>query len=108
MTTAALIAAWATGVVSGMAGLVGGVMWWRVHQSRLFWVLIRGAQAVAVAQALVAGVLAVLSFAPDDGLYWLYALLPIGYPLGKFGPVRRAALEDVTFADRWGQAFTDV
>ena len=37
-----------------------------------------------------------------------YALLPIGYPLGKFGPVRRAALEDVTFADRWGQAFTDV
>ena len=37
-----------------------------------------------------------------------YALLPIGYPLGKFGPVRRAALEDVTFADHWGQAFTDV
>jgi hypothetical protein len=24
-----------------------------------------------------------------------YALLPIGYPMGRFGPVRRVALEDV-------------
>jgi len=35
-----------------------------------------------------------------------YALLPIGYPVGRFGPVRRTALADVVFADRWGQAFT--
>jgi nitroreductase len=34
-----------------------------------------------------------------------YALLPIGYPLGKFGPVRRTALADVAFEDRWGQAY---
>lgn len=33
-----------------------------------------------------------------------YAILPIGYPIGKFGPVRRAPLESVVFADRWGQA----
>jgi len=31
-----------------------------------------------------------------------YAILPIGYPLGKFGPVARSMLEDVVFADRWG------
>ncbi len=36
-----------------------------------------------------------------------YAILPIGYPLGKFGPVGRTALEDVVFADRWGEAWTD-
>lgn len=36
-----------------------------------------------------------------------YAILPIGYPVGRFGPVRRIAAEDVTFADRWGQPFTD-
>lgn len=36
-----------------------------------------------------------------------YAILPIGYPLGKFGPVTRAPLEDVVFADRWGQSWTD-
>jgi nitroreductase len=36
-----------------------------------------------------------------------YAILPMGYPLGKFGPVARTALEDVVFADRWGEAWTD-
>jgi nitroreductase len=34
-----------------------------------------------------------------------YAILPIGYPLGKFGPVRRGALQDVVYQDRWGQAY---
>ena len=32
-----------------------------------------------------------------------YALLPIGYPMGRFGPVRRVALTDVVYEDRWGQ-----
>jgi nitroreductase len=36
-----------------------------------------------------------------------FAILPIGYPLGKFGPVARAPLEDVVFADRWGQRWPD-
>jgi nitroreductase len=30
-----------------------------------------------------------------------YALLPIGYPMGRFGPVRRVALADVVYEDRW-------
>jgi len=41
---------------------------------------------------------------PDD--VSTYALIPIGYPRGKFGPVRRMAVEEVTCVDRWGQAFT--
>jgi nitroreductase len=32
-----------------------------------------------------------------------YALLPIGYPMGRFGPVRRVPLADIVFGDRWGQ-----
>lgn len=32
-----------------------------------------------------------------------YAIIPLGYPMGRFGPTRRASLEQVTFADRWGQ-----
>jgi len=32
-----------------------------------------------------------------------YALLPIGYPMGQFGPVRRIPLADVFYEDRWGQ-----
>jgi nitroreductase len=34
-----------------------------------------------------------------------YALLPIGYPLGRFGPVRRMSLEDVAYADQWGRPY---
>lgn len=36
-----------------------------------------------------------------------YAILPIGYPLGKFGPVARTPLEDVVFVDRWGEKWSD-
>jgi len=32
-----------------------------------------------------------------------YALLPIGYPMGRFGPVRRVPLADVVYENRWGQ-----
>ena len=32
-----------------------------------------------------------------------YALLPIGYPMGRFGPVRRITLPDVVYEDRWGK-----
>jgi nitroreductase len=35
-----------------------------------------------------------------------YAILPMGFPLGKFGPVRRAPLADVVYQDKWGQAFS--
>ena len=37
-----------------------------------------------------------------------YALLPIGYPMGRFGPVRRVPLTDVVYGDRWGQAYRDL
>jgi nitroreductase len=34
-----------------------------------------------------------------------YAILPIGYPMGTFGPVGRAPLADVVYEDRWGQPY---
>lgn len=34
-----------------------------------------------------------------------YAILPIGYPMGKFGPVGRASLEKVAFAETWGTPY---
>jgi nitroreductase len=33
------------------------------------------------------------------------ALIPLGYPRGKFGAPPRAPVAEVAFADRWGQAF---
>src|SRR3954447_2005358 len=46
---------------------------------------------------------AALGLPPD---WHSYALLPIGYPLGRFGPVRRIPLEEVVYADRWGEAYS--
>jgi nitroreductase len=37
-----------------------------------------------------------------------YALSPIGYPMGRFGPVRRVPLAEVVFEDRWGQPSRDL
>ena len=37
-----------------------------------------------------------------------YALIPIGYPMSRFGPVRRIALADVLYQDRWGQPYPDL
>jgi len=34
-----------------------------------------------------------------------YAILPIGYPEGRFGPVRRTPLDEVVFQDRWGERY---
>jgi nitroreductase len=36
-----------------------------------------------------------------------YALVPVGYPLGKWGEPKRKPLEEVSFHDRWGQAGPD-
>jgi nitroreductase len=34
-----------------------------------------------------------------------YALMPIGYPRGKFGPLARRPVAEVAYADRWGEAW---
>jgi nitroreductase len=35
-----------------------------------------------------------------------YAILPIGYPMGKFGPVSRRSMTDVVFGDRFGEPWS--
>jgi nitroreductase len=39
-----------------------------------------------------------------DGFH-SYAILPLGYPMGRFGPVRRSPLPDVVYLDKWGTPF---
>ena len=33
-----------------------------------------------------------------------YALVPVGYPTGKWGEAKRRPLDEVSYHDRWGQA----
>jgi hypothetical protein len=67
----------AVAAVNAVAAAYGGVRWWLVSPDRAFWPLLRAAQAVAGAFAVAAGVLYLTGERPDDGLYWLYVVLPI-------------------------------
>jgi hypothetical protein len=77
VTSAAQISALVVASLAAAGAAFGGWRWYRVEPSRAFWALARSAQAAAGAQALVAGVLALGGFDPRDGLFWLYALLPV-------------------------------
>ena len=46
------------------------------------------------------------AFGLPEGVH-SYAIVPIGYPRGRFGPVRRVALSDVVYQDRWSQPYRD-
>jgi hypothetical protein len=39
---------------------------------------------------------------PDD----VFALMPMGYPLGKYGPLSRRPVSQIAFADQWGEPWT--
>lgn len=79
--TIAEIAAWATLAANLVAAAYAGWHWWQVRPSAAVWPLLRAGQAVAVVQALVAGVLFAIGYEPADDLYWLYAVLPIAIGL---------------------------
>src|SRR3954462_367582 len=34
-----------------------------------------------------------------------YAILPIGWPMGRFGPLGRGPLKEVVYGDKWGQPY---
>ena len=75
------IAAWAVLAVNAIAGAFAGWRWWIVQPSDAAWPLLRAGQAVAFGQAAIAGVLFASGYEPPDGLYWLYALLPVAIGL---------------------------
>lgn len=75
------VAAWAALAVNALAGAFAGWRWWIVQPSAAAWPLLRAGQGVAFAQALVAGGLFASGYSPADGLYWLYALLPVAIGL---------------------------
>jgi hypothetical protein len=77
LTDVAHILAVLVAVSNGLAGIVSAILWWRVDPNTYAWVLIRVGQGAAIVQAIGAGVLAVGGLHPHDGLYWLYALLPV-------------------------------
>jgi heme A synthase len=60
-----------------LAGVVGGIAWYRDRPSVPFWYLLRAAQAAVVLQALLGGILVATGHKPDDDLHYLYGILPL-------------------------------
>jgi hypothetical protein len=58
------------------AGGWGAWCWWRVRQSRWFWILLRAGQGVIVVQIALGGVLVLLGHKPSS-LHVLYGVLPV-------------------------------
>lgn len=77
MRGAVVAVALAVAAVNVLPALAGAWEWHRGGQGRAFWVLLRVAQAAAIALAVWVGVLAATGRYASEGLFYLYALLPI-------------------------------
>jgi hypothetical protein len=77
MADAAAAGALIVAAINAAAAAWGAWRWWIVSPSRAFWVLVRAGQAAAAGLAILSGALALAGYEPADGLYWLYALLPV-------------------------------
>jgi hypothetical protein len=75
------ISAWVVLAVNAAAGGFAAWRWWSVQPSDAAWPLLRAGQGAAFLQAAVAGGLFAAGYDPADGLYWLYALLPVAIGL---------------------------
>ncbi len=73
-TVTALLAA----TLNAGAAAYAGWRWWRVDPDRVAWVLVRAGQAATIGLAIVAGLAWLLGRRPDDGLFWIYAFVPLG------------------------------
>jgi hypothetical protein len=63
--------------LNGLAAAVGAWSWYREKASRLFWILLRVGQVAALLFAVGVGALAAAGRNASDGLFYLYALLPL-------------------------------
>ena len=78
METVATLTALLAALVNAAAGAYAGWRWWRVAPDAISWTFVRIAQASVVLLALVAGVAWATGSRPDQGLFWIYALVPVG------------------------------
>jgi hypothetical protein len=78
MNTVVTTIAWVAAAINVVAALRGALAWRRFEPSPLFWRLSRGGQAGMLVFAIVAIVLFVAGHRPDEDLFWIYVLVPLG------------------------------
>ena len=71
----------AAAILNAAAAAFGAWRWYRVEETRAFWIVLRVAQAAAFALAVLVGALGAAGRSPDDGLFYVYALTPVAVGL---------------------------
>jgi hypothetical protein len=93
MTQAVSVGAIVVGALNAITALLGAWLWYWGEPSeaaaRAFWAMLRLGQGAALTLALAVGSLAVAGKHPREGLFYVYALLPLG--IGVFAEQLRAA-----------------
>jgi hypothetical protein len=82
MTQAVVAGAIVVATVNALAALLGGWIWYRGdpadrRMAGFFWVILRIGQGSALTLAIAVGSLAAAGKQPHEGLFYLYALLPL-------------------------------
>jgi hypothetical protein len=82
MNEAVTAGALAVAVLNAVPGLLGAWIWWRGDPGdrravSSFWIAVRVGQGSALALAIAVGSLAVAGKTASEGLFYLYALLPL-------------------------------
>lgn len=86
-------------VVLGTLGVaLAAWSYWRGTPPAAFWRVARLAQASSLALAALAGIAAVLGRRPDDGLFWVYAVVPVA--VGVVAEQLRIAAAETVLAAR--------
>jgi hypothetical protein len=83
MTQAVVAGAIVVAALNALAGLLGAWIWYRGDPADrstagIFWVMLRVGQGSALTLAVAVGSLAAAGKHPREGLFYLYALLPLG------------------------------
>ena len=78
MVLAATITALIAAALNAAAAAWSGWRWWRVEPDRVAWILIRAGQAAVLVLALLAAGAWLAGRRPDEGLFWVYAFVPLG------------------------------
>jgi hypothetical protein len=88
MTEAHLAAAVVLLALNLIAGVWGGVAWFREHPSVAFWYLLRAAQVSVFVEVLLGTLLVVTGHEPAGGLHYVYGVLPL--PVSLIAEAARA------------------
>jgi hypothetical protein len=99
MVTVHLIVGITVLLTNSVAGVWGGLAWFREQPAVGFWYALRVAQAAVVLQVMLGAILVLSGHQTADDLHYVYGVLPLGVTLLAEGARAGAAERELTGLD---------